>query len=157
MLAGIEDRDDVRMAQASGGTSLVDQPATRMRVFDAGADQLDGELAVEHGVVSQVHFAHAAAAEEPRDLVAPNHARLGAPRCDRREGLAGVGRNDRLVISGKEGLDRVAQRGWDACTLVVGLSLPGTTTREFARELDSVGVHGRLDRLQDHSRHRLNR
>jgi hypothetical protein len=59
-LANAVDGDDVGMLETSDGSGFDEKPRAGWDVGPGRGDELDGHEAVEGGVASEVHFAHAA-------------------------------------------------------------------------------------------------
>ena len=85
VLAGVVDRDDGRVVQRGRGLRLAPEADLEGRVAgQVAAQHLDGDLAAEPQVATAVHLGHAAAAEDPADLVAlTEHLRRGHRRSSR--------------------------------------------------------------------------
>ena len=71
VLAGVVDRDDVRMVERGGELRLAQEALSEAPVLgQLRCEQLEGDLAVERKVVGPVDDAHPAAAEQRLDPVA---------------------------------------------------------------------------------------
>jgi hypothetical protein len=71
LLAEVEDRDDVRVAQRRGGAGLVAEAGQEVRVTtELGAQQLDRDVAIQLGVARPVDRRHAALSEELHEAIA---------------------------------------------------------------------------------------
>ena len=79
VLAGVEDGDDVGVAQPRRGPRFQFQAACATASSNVAAHQLDGHVAIEHRVVREIDLRVAAAAQQADNLVpadGPESARL---------------------------------------------------------------------------------
>ena len=76
VLAGVVDADDVGVRQLAGDAHLALEPFAGVRVV-AEAEQLDGHVAADDGVLREVDDSHAAAPEATHDFVALNRSWSG--------------------------------------------------------------------------------
>src|SRR5687768_12138146 len=74
VLADVENRDDVGMAEAPGGAGLAGKALAELRCVEAAAQQLDDDEAVDRGVAGKVEGAHAPLADFFEDLVTADEA-----------------------------------------------------------------------------------
>jgi hypothetical protein len=71
--ADLVDREDVRMIQCRGGPGFLHKPAQAVLVRrDFDRQNLQRDLAIERGVLRQVHLAHPARAERGANFVMAN-------------------------------------------------------------------------------------
>ena len=70
VVADVVDGDDVGVLEPAGRLRLAHEAAAQVLAVDA--QQLERDVAVEHGVAGQVQHAHAAFPEEALDLVPPD-------------------------------------------------------------------------------------
>ena len=78
LLAGVVDRDDVRVVEFRGGLGLAHEVRDRLGVLGQRLGQdFEGDQSVEHGVLDLVDDAHPAPTELPDDLVATVVRALG--------------------------------------------------------------------------------
>jgi hypothetical protein len=77
LLAEVVDGDDVRVVEAGGGPRLALEALAQLVVgAKAGGDRLDGDKAVQDGILGLVHDAHGPLAERSEDLVLPEPLQL---------------------------------------------------------------------------------
>ena len=74
--AVVVDGDDVRMVERGGSLRLLAEPAAELRVAPVlGTEELDGNVAVQLGVMGPVDGGHATLAQELHEAIAaPEHA-----------------------------------------------------------------------------------
>ena len=60
VFAGVEDRDDVRVAQASGGAGFLHHVSSSGGVIQLPSDELDRDVSVQDRVTGEVYLSHAA-------------------------------------------------------------------------------------------------
>jgi hypothetical protein len=77
-LAGVDERDDVRMREPGGHLDLAAEPLRPEHAGQLGLQDLDREIAVVLRIIGQVHGGHAAAAEPRGDAVSIAERRLQA-------------------------------------------------------------------------------
>jgi len=69
----VMDSDDVGMIQAGGGLCLQNEPPAPLRVVGiSGRENLNGDNAIQPGVLSPVNFAHPTGAQPLQNLVMQN-------------------------------------------------------------------------------------
>ena len=78
VLADLEHRHDVGVAQAPGRARLAGEALAQLRAVEAVAQQLDGDEAVDRGIAPEVYDGHAALAEQPDDFVGTDAVGDGA-------------------------------------------------------------------------------
>ena len=79
-LAGVMDRDDVRLGQPGRGVGLAAKPLAIPRLgAQLGGQHLDGHIAVDHGVVGLINLAHAALADHRQQPVTPKRHLVHRP------------------------------------------------------------------------------
>jgi hypothetical protein len=114
----VVDGDDVGVREPGERLGLAQQPG--LAVAAAGQHQLDGDLAIELGVVRGEHLAHAAGADAIEEDIATDRGpagQLGGPAL--RSGVDGRRPVDGLIEPGHGPLDRRAQRGVGAAHRLV--------------------------------------
>ena len=87
MLADVEDRHDVGMAQAAGGARLPREALAKSLGVETMAQQLDRDEAIDRGVPRKKQRAHPAFTDLVEDLIAAYEAR-GHRRCQLGAGSA---------------------------------------------------------------------
>ncbi|MFN7915380.1 MAG: hypothetical protein U0Q55_08565 [Vicinamibacterales bacterium] len=88
VIADVEDRDDVRVAQLAGRPGLALEAFTHLGRVDAVAQQLDGDQAIDGGIASDIDGAHAAPADRFHDFVLTDvHVRAPSPGGSGRQGI----------------------------------------------------------------------
>ncbi len=65
----VEHRNDVGMIQAAGGAGFAAEPRDALRVVGRAAEDLDGDVPAQPGIVRAIHFAHPSGAEQLDDLI----------------------------------------------------------------------------------------
>ena len=82
LVAGVEDRDDVRVVDRGGDHRLAPEALAEARVLGVlGQDQLEGDLALERELLGAVDDAHVAVADDLLDAApGEDRARAGARR-----------------------------------------------------------------------------
>ena len=68
-VAVVVHRDDVRIAERRGRTRFADEALARAGCVDVAEEELERDIALEHGVTGQVERAHASVSQPTLDVI----------------------------------------------------------------------------------------
>jgi hypothetical protein len=77
VLAEFVDRDDIRMAEAGGGSRFANESLPNIFAVDVVAEDLNDDETVELGIACKVQGTHAALTDAVNDLILPEGRRIG--------------------------------------------------------------------------------